>query len=372
MKKLLVGLTLVHAALATPVLAKDYAIGAAFPLSGANAEYGQVFSSGVNLAIEHINADKKLSGKLSIVYEDSQALPAQGVIAANKLVNVSKVPFILSAFTGVSKAMAPIGARTKTVMVNGGGVGPDLAMLGEYFWNTIPLANFEVTAMVPYLVKEKGYKRIALIYVDDPLGQAILKDLTKEVKAAGGDVVGSFSIPTTAQQFSGVAARVRDTKPDAVYIATYGNQQVQLVKQLRDNGVSQPLASYSAMSLPSILSLPEAKGLVYTSQQVSLDKNDPLTKRVEADYKKKYGKEPNMYVLNYYNAVLTFADLAAALEKAGKPVTGENLLAQRKATKNFQFVGATVSFADDGTVKSPIQINEMVGDGKSKVISSGK
>jgi hypothetical protein len=35
-------------------------------------------------------------------------------------------------------------------------------------------------------------------------------------------------------------------------------------------------------------------------------------------------------------------------------------------------VGATVSFADDGTVKSPIQINEMVGDGKSKVISSGK
>jgi ABC-type branched-subunit amino acid transport system substrate-binding protein len=362
----------VHAALATPALAKDYAIGAAFPLSGANAEYGQVFSSGVNLAIEHINADKKLSGKLSIVYEDSQALPAQGVIAANKLVNVSKVPFILSAFTGVSKAMAPIGARTKTVMVNGGGVGPDLAMLGEYFWNTIPLANFEVTAMVPYLVKEKGYKRIALIYVDDPLGQAILKDLTKEVKAAGGDVVGSFSIPTTAQQFSGVAARVRDTKPDAVYIATYGNQQVQLVKQLRDNGVSQPLASYSAMSLPSILSLPEAKGLVYTSQQVSLDKNDPLTKRVEEDYKKKYGKEPNMYVLNYYNAVLTFADLAAALEKAGKPVTGENLLAQRKATKNFQFVGATVSFAEDGTVKSPIQINEMVGDGKSKVISTGK
>jgi hypothetical protein len=126
------------------------------------------------------------------------------------------------------------------------------------------------------------------------------------------------------------------------------------------------------MSLPSILNLPEAKGLVYTSQQVSLNKNDPLTKRVEEDYKKKYGKEPNMYVLNYYNAVLTFADLAAALEKAGKPVTGENLLAQRKATKNFQFVGATVSFAEDGTVKSPIQINEMVGDGKSRVISAGK
>ena len=38
MKKLLVGLTLLHAALATPALAKDYQIGAAFPLSGANAD----------------------------------------------------------------------------------------------------------------------------------------------------------------------------------------------------------------------------------------------------------------------------------------------------------------------------------------------
>ena len=372
MKKMLATLAILSAAHALPAVAADITIGAAFPMSGANAEYGQVFGGGVDLAVAHVNADKKLSGKLNVVYEDSQALPAQGVIAANKLINVNKVPFVLSAFTGVSKAVAPIGARTKTVMVNGGGVGPDLAMLGEYFWNTIPLANFEVRTIVPYLVKEKGYKRIALVYVDDPLGQAILEDLGSELKAAGGELAGSFSIPATAQQFSGIAARVRDTKPDAVYIASYGNQQVQLTKQLRDNGVSQPIASYSAFSMPSVLALPESKGALFTSQQVSLDKNDALTKRMVADYRAKFGKDPSMYVLNYYNAVMTFADLAAALEKAGKPITGENLLAQRKATPSFEFVGATVSFAADGTVKSPIQVNEIVGDGSTKIIAAGK
>ena len=340
MKKMLATLAILSAAHALPAAAADITIGAAFPMSGANAEYGQVFGGGVDLAVAHVNADKKLSGKLNVVYEDSQALPAQGVIAANKLINVNKVPFVLSAFTGVSKAVAPIGARTKTVMVNGGGVGPDLAMLGEYFWNTIPLANFEVRTIVPYLVKEKGFKRIALVYIDDPLGQAILTDLGSELKAAGGELVGSFSIPATAQQFSGIAARVRDTKPDAVYIASYGNQQ--------------------------------AKGALFTSQQVNLDKNDALTKRMVADYRAKFGKDPSMYVLNYYNAVMTFADLAAALEKAGKPITGENLLAQRKATPSFEFVGATVSFAADGTVKAPIQINEIVGDGSTKIIAAGK
>jgi len=373
MKKILASLALCHAAsfAALNAAAEDLTIGALFPMSGSNAEYGEVFSTGANLAVEHINRDQKLSGKLSIQYEDSQALPMQGVIGMNKLVNVSRVPFVLSAFTGVSKAIAPVGTRSHTVMVNGGGVGPDLAELGEYFWNTIPLVDFEVQAMVPFLVKERGYKRVALVYVDDPLGQSVREVLGAQLTKHGAELAGAFSIPVTAQQFSGLAARVRDTRPDAVYIASYGSQQAQIVKQLRDNGVSQPIASYSAFSTPSAMTLPEARGSFYTSQQVDWDKGDDLTKRVLADYKEKHGKAPNAYVLNYYNAVLTFAELAAALEKAGKPVTGENLLAQRKATPSFEFVGATVSFADNGTVSAPIQVNEITENG-AKVVYVGK
>ena len=269
MKKVLGALALCQVLVAAPALSQDIKLGAAFPMSGANAEYGEIFSSGVNLAVDHVNADNRIKGDVVVIYEDSQALPTQGVIAANKLINVEETPYILSAFTGVSKALAPLGQRNQVVMINGGGVGPDLAQLGPYFWNVIPLANLEVETMVPFLVKEKGLKRVALVYIDDPLGQAAREVLDKELKAVGGELVGAFSIPATTQQFSGVAARIRDTNPDAVYIASYGNQQAQLVKQLRDNGVSQPLASYSAFSIPSLLSLPEAKGSYFTSQQIN-------------------------------------------------------------------------------------------------------
>lgn len=371
MKKVLGALALCQIVAAAPALAQDVKLGAAFPLSGANAEYGEIFSSGVNLAVDHINADNRVKGKVGVVYEDSQALPTQGVIAANKLINVERAPYILSAFTGVSKALAPVGARNQVVMINGGGVGPDLAKLGPYFWNVIPLANLEVATMVPFLVKDKGLKRIALVYIDDPLGQAAREVLEKELKGVGGELVGAFSIPAAAQQFSGVAARVRDTNPDAVYIASYGNQQAQLVKQLRDNGVSQPVASYSAFSIPSMLNLPEAKGGYFTSQQINLDNPDPRTKRMVSDYRAKHGKDPNMYAINYYNAVMLFGDLVEALQKQGKPITGANLLEQRKNTPTFDFVGATVSFLPDGTVKSPVQINEISGDGSSRLIKAG-
>src|SRR5690606_19682715 len=136
---LAVGLVAFAAAGSSAVQAADVTIGALFPLSGPNASYGDIFGSGVNLAAEHVNADNLVNGKLTIQYEDSQALPQQGLIGMNKLVNVAKVPYVLSAFTGVSKAISTTATRTKTVAVNGGGVGPDLADLGPYFWNVIPL-----------------------------------------------------------------------------------------------------------------------------------------------------------------------------------------------------------------------------------------
>jgi ABC-type branched-subunit amino acid transport system substrate-binding protein len=359
----LAGVLAVTAAFGPDAMAQDIRIGAIFPLSGPNAEYGDLFMTGSELAASHLNADGVLKGKLSLIYEDSQALPQQGVIAMNKLVNVEKVPYTLSAFTGVSKAISAIGQRSRTVAVNGGGVGPDLAELGAYFWNVIPLASFEIKAMIPYLAEKRGLKRFVLVYVDDPLGQAMKKEISTNLPNVAGTLVEALSIPTTAQQFSGIAARVRDDKPDVVYIASYGTQQAQIIKQLRDNGVTQQIASYSGFAIPAIANLPEAKGALFTSQVVDWDSDDPVTKRFARDYKVKNNRAPTAYAANYYNAVRLFGLLAADLQKVDKTITGENLLLRRQEVKSFDFVGGRISFEDNGTVRAPMQINEVDGAG---------
>jgi ABC-type branched-subunit amino acid transport system substrate-binding protein len=344
---------------ATPALAQDIKIGANLPMSGPNAEYGDLFSSAAAIAVEHANADKMLSKKLVMVIEDSQATPQQGVVAMNKLVSVEKVPYVLSAFTGVSKAIAPVGDKAHVVSVNGGGIGPDLAELGDYFWNVIPLVNFEVQAFAPYLVKERGWKKVALIYVDDPAGEAIKKELDNHVPKNGGTMVSSLQVPRASQQFSGIAAKVRESQPDVVFIASFGAQQAQIAKQLRDNGVKQQLVSYSAFSVPTVMQLPEAKGALFPTQSINWDA-DAVSQRLARDWKaKKGGKEPTAYVANYYNAVMVFVKLAQALEKAGLPITGENLLKQRKAAGTFDVAGGRMQFLPNGTVSMPLQVNEI-------------
>ncbi|MGE5513409.1 MAG: ABC transporter substrate-binding protein [Bacteroidota bacterium] len=354
----------------TPVAAQDVIkIGANLPMSGPNAEYGELFGGAANLAVEHANADKMLSKKLVIQFEDSQALPQQGVVAMNKLVSVEKVPFVLSAFTGVSKAIAPVGDKAKVVSVNGGGIGPDLAELGDYFWNVIPLVNLEIRVLAPYVVKERNLKRVAIVYVDDPAGEAVRKELGDNVPKAGGQMVAELQIPRNAQQFTSIAAKVREAKPDLVVIASFGAQQAQIVKQLRDNGVTQQLAGYSAFSSPTVTQLPEAKGALFPTQ--SVDWSAPgLSQRVAKDWKAKTGKEPNAYVANYYNAVMVFVKLAQELEKRGEPITGENLLKARKAIGTFDLVGGKMEFLPNGSVSMPIQINEIDG-GIGKMVKAG-
>ncbi len=352
----------------SPLSAQEIRIGANLPMSGPNAEYGDQFSSAAALAVEHANADKMLSKKLVMLIEDSQATPQQGVVAMNKLVNVDKVPYVLAAFTGVSKAIAPVGDKARVVSINGGGVSPDLAELGDYFWNVIPLVNFEIQAFAPYLIKERGWKKVALIYVDDPVGEAIKKELEIHVPKNGGAMVAALQVPRASQQFSGIAAKLRESQPDLVFIASFGAQQAQIIKQLRDNGVKQQIASYSGFSVPGVLQLPEAKGALFPTQSINWTA-DAVSQRLANDWKAKKGKEPNAYVANYYNAVMVFVKLAQALEKAGLPITGENLLKQRIRSGSFDVAGGRMVFQPNGTVSMPLQLNE-VDNGTPKVVKA--
>ena len=356
-------------ALAAPASAQSgYHIGALLPNSGPMTSFGELFRNGADLAADHINADKLLSKPFSINHEDSQGQPQPAVTAMNKLVRVNQEPVVLTAMSGISKAIAPIGEREKVVAINGGGVAPDLAKLGPYFFNVIPLVNYEVRALLPYLAKEKKIKRIALVYVEDPLGESVLRELTENAPKNGMELVGSFSVPSTSRQFAPIAAKVREVNPDAVYVAYFGQTMVALVKQLRDAGVDKLFVSYSAFNDPDMMALPAAEGSIYSSQKMDWASTDPVTARFVADYKKKYGKEPSFYNANYYNAVWVTAKAMASLEKKKAAITGESIRNELLAIKTLDAVGGKMEFQPDGTVSMPIQMNELTKGG-TKVLN---
>ncbi len=344
-----------------------HALGALFPLTGPNAVYGTLFSQGADLAVEHINADPDFDGRLNIHYEDSQALPQPAVVGMNKLVNVDKVKFVLSAFSGVSQAIAPIGNRSHVFMVNGGGVSPELA-IGDYFLNDIPLSDDEVNALLPYVVNDMGAKKIAVIHVNDPFGNGVNRVIKQQCQELGCSVVSDISIDPSSTSFQSEVVKLRVARADAIYIASYGQQQNVIAKQLRDGGIRTQLLSYSAFGIPATQKLGAAQGAIYTAEHIDYDAND-MTRQFLTDFKAKYGTTPNYYQVNYYNAVRIYADLIAYLNEKDREITGENLSTALHEIETFDVVGGPISFRDDGTVQMPIEINRIDG-GSSKVLKT--
>lgn len=341
--------------------AEPYVMGSLFPMSGPSAEFGEAFTRGAQLALQHIAADNMLRRPVRLQSEDSQALPQPSVVAMNKLVSVDRAHWVLVSWTATSKAVAPIGDRARTIMVNGGAVGPDLAGLSPYFWNVIALAHLEVQVMVPFLVRQRNARRVALIYVDDPLGDAILGQLRDNLPRHGGELVGSFSVPRAAQQFGPVVARVRQTRPDAVYVASFGAQNAQIVKALRDNGVTQTICSYSAFGIDSLRTMPEAEGAIFTSQKLDLTGAHALTRRFATDFQARFGQAPVVYHANYYNAAYLFGLLTKQVEAAGGTVNGDSLRAAMLATRKFDLVGGEGEFDEQGNMLTQMQVNEIRG-----------
>lgn len=338
-----------------------YVVGTLFPMSGANAEFGTMYLNGVQLALDHIKADKMLKQPIDLQVVDSLATAQGGAIGMSRLANVDKASYVMLGFTGVSKAAAPIGDRAKVVMVNGGGIGPDLATLSPYFWNILPLANQEVRAIFPF-IKKKGLKRIAMIYTEDPSGIAIHKVLESGLPKYGSKLVGAYGVQPSLTQFAAIAAKIRAVKADAVYFASVsGPQAVQIIKQMRDNGITQQLMTYSTGNLPSVSALPESEGLVFTGQAADWSATNPMMKRFVDGWRTKLKSEPTTYALNYYNATLLFAELAHGLEAASKKVTGQTLREQMLQVKTFKLAGGDVTFAANGTADTGVQLNQIRG-----------
>jgi branched-chain amino acid transport system substrate-binding protein len=346
---------------------EGYHIGTLFPNSGPMTSFGEMFRGGADLAAEHVNADKMLSKPFALRHEDSQGAPQPAVSAMNKLVRVNSEPVVLTAMSGVSKAIAPVGDREKVVSINGGGVAPDLAQLGPYFFNVIPLVNFEVREFLPFL-KKRNINRIALVYVEDALGESVLRELKDNAPKNGQELVGAFSVPTTTRQFGPIAAKVREVNPDAVYVAYFGQTMIAMIKQLRDGGVDKPFIGYSAFNDPDLMALPASEGALYSSQKMDWASSDPVTARFVADFQKRFNKLPSFYSANYYNAVLVTAKAMASLEKKKTPVTGESIRNEILGLKTFDVVGGKMEFQPDGTVKMPIQMNELTKGG-TKVLN---
>lgn len=342
--------------LGSPVLAQgpSYKIGVTFPLTGIAAAEGTSATDAVKLAVKQINDSGFLTngGKLEASFYDSQAKPDVGVRALQQAITVGNVPFILTGYSSVSAAQAPVAARNQRVLVNVGGASPALSSLSPWFFNAIPLTNLQVPVLIEYLSKHTNDKNFALIYRDDDLGKGIKSVFAPAVKAYGGTVVGEESYLPGTNDFRLQLTRLRADKPDVVYIGGVATEIGAIIHQAATLGLRPLWTSYGAYNHASTIKLggSDAEGGTYTNPsyfQKDL-KPYPAYNSFKTAWLGEYGNTDKLdYVASqFYLGTYLYAEAINKVLAAGKSVTTENLR-DTIATSKFDTIAGTLYFNKD-------------------------
>jgi branched-chain amino acid transport system substrate-binding protein len=353
--------------IASPAFAQDsLRFGLAMPLTGSQALYGQDQVKAAEWAVAEINKAGGINGKkLEMLVLDTQADPQLGIQMTNRLVSVDKVPVFVTAWSAVVKAVAPIANDNRVVELSIGASSPDVAKLGDYVFTTFPLADIDIAAVAKYAATTMGKKKAAIVYINNETGIVASQVYKKVFTEAGGQIVADETYDPKATDFTGMLLKVRSSNPDIIHLQGLVSDTPQVIAQMRQLGLNQPVSSYSAAFNPKLIEQlgAAAEGVIATSLAPGPDDSEKVKDYV-ARWKKDVGREPNglPYTQYLYDAPYMVAAVFKSMDTKKMPITGENFRKEMLAMKSFDLplTGKTV-LGDDHTVVKPVYLMEVKG-----------
>ena len=346
----------------------SYKFGLAMPLSGSQALYGSDQVKAAQWAVDAINAKGGVNGKkLEMITLDTQADPQVGINAATRLTSVEKVPVFITAWSSVVRAVAPIANDSKTVALSIGANSPDIAKLGDYVYTTFPLADVDVAAVATYSATKLGAKKAAVLYINNDTGIVAGQVYKDSFTKAGGQVVAYEAYDPKATDFTGAILKIKSAGPDIIHLHGLIADMPQVLAQMRQLGLNQPVSSYSGLYNPKVIEQlgKAAEGIFATSLAPGVG-DLPAVAEYVARWKKEVNRDPNglPYTQYLHDAPYLVAAVFGGLDKKGLAATGENFRKEMLAIGTFDLpLTGSVTLSDSHTVKKPVYLVE-VKDGK--------
>ena len=331
-----------------PIRAK---IGVISIITGAGASYGEAITNGFKLALDEVNAKGDVNIDLKI--EDSTGKAEQALSAAQKLINSDQVVAILGPTLSTEmKVVAPEANASGVPIMGTSTTAQGITQIGKFvFRNSLPESQ-AIPASVGKAVKKYNIKKVALLYGNDDVftksGFDTMKEVAEKLKLK---IVTIETFQKGQADYKAQLTKIASLKPDAVFCSALYNEGGVILAQARKMGLKVPFVGGNGFNSPKVIEIAQeaAEGLIVATPWFG-EKNDPKVRAFVAKYEKAYGKKPDQFAAQAYDA---FHIMANALKAAGS-ADRSKLRDALAATKNFQGVLGEFSFdAERDVVMAP-------------------
>ncbi|HEY0353535.1 MAG TPA: ABC transporter substrate-binding protein [Enterovirga sp.] len=322
LKAAILAIPLVSGALASATAQEELKIGGIGPLSGGGTAWGLAVQRGAEMAIDEVNkagglkiGDKTYKPKL-VMYDD-QYTAAGGRTAAERLINLESVKYIIGPIGSPSAlAVVPITNQAKVIVLSNGYAPEILRNAGPSAYNFRTMnSNIEFApAMIKWLrQRNPEIKKVAVIVPNDSTGQAVLPTLGEAYKANGFEV-WSESYERGTKEFMPLLTRMLTQGIDLLDLNSNAPGEAGLLlKQARQVGFKKMIWQVGGPSVDEVAAIggPLANG--FLSYDV-FDFNDPSAKTFTDTYRAKWSGVINAQTPGWYNSTKI---LFKALQEAG-------------------------------------------------------
>jgi len=305
-------------------------VGLIIPMTGGQASTGKQLDNAIKLYVQQ-HGDTVAGKKVEIILRDDAANPENTKRIAQELIVNDKVN-ILAGFgiTPTALATAPLATQAKVpevVMLAGTSI---ITERSPYIVRTSFTLAQSSTIIGDWAVKA-GIKKVATLTSDYAPGNDALKFFKDHFIAGGGQVVDEVKVPLHNPDFAPFLQRMRDAKPDAMFVFVPGGQGGNFMKQFTERGLDKSgikvIGPGDVMDDDLLNAMGDAALGTVTAHMYSTAHPSKVNKEFVAAYRKAFNSRPGFVAVGGYDGIHLIYE---ALKKTNGNTDGDALVAAMK------------------------------------------
>jgi branched-chain amino acid transport system substrate-binding protein len=327
--------------------AQSIKIGVFGPLTGDAAAMGSSEKEAVELAVKEKNDAGGIRGKkIEVIYGDDAGKPEEAVNVAKRLISRDEALITVGSISSpASLAASQISRQSETAQIVVSGTAQRITTQGNKWVFRSPVPDTKLVSDLANFVHEKfpNLKKFAFLYVNDDFGRGGFEAFKAAGQKYGFEIVADERYTRGDIDFTAQLGRIKASPAQALVEWSRYTEGALIAKQYVQTGMDLVRFGSDGVASPKYIELggPAVDGVYFTTHfSVATGADIPAAKVFIEKYQKAYGRVPDAYAAEAYDAI-TLALLA--VEKAGK----EDRAAIRDALAGISFESVRGPFKFD-------------------------
>jgi len=286
------------------------------PLTLSTSVFGISTLAGTELAIEEINAEGGIDGKLiELIYSDSKGDQDESIAIAKDMVNTGVCAVIGEPTSGTAQVTLDIYNRAKIPVLLSGATATGLTDGKPFIFRNALLDAKGVPFLLDYMVFGRNFKNFAIITVNGDTYSEGLADVFRDhIPRKGAKIIAEQFIKSGDTNFSKQVSALRNKNIDVVVFTGYYQEGAELLLELEKQGVDAIMIGADGLQSSGLWEIAKdaSIGTIYFAG--FSDKTD--TKRVEEFNEKLNARNAtsDMYSAQAYDAVYLIAKVLSTID----------------------------------------------------------